>query len=108
MSALAAGSPIVHQINIGQAAGFSAPPPKTSGLAVASFVLSLVGIFFAGLITGLLAVIFGAVAMNAISKNPAVKGYGLAVAGLVIGILEIIGWGIIVWLIYVHVATHGG
>jgi len=92
------GSPVVHQINIGtMPAAVAASPGKTSGMAVASFVLSLVGIFCLGFITGLLALIFGAVAMNAISKNPGLKGRGLAVAGFIIGIIDVVGW--LVWLV---------
>jgi hypothetical protein len=66
-----------------------------SGMAVASFVLSLVGIF--GFVAGLLALIFGAVAMRAISREPGLRGHGLAVAGFTIGIIDVIGW--LVWLV---------
>jgi len=73
------------------------PPPqararKTSGMAVASFVLSLCGFLCAGFILGLLAVIFGGVALSAINKDPRLGGKGLATAGLVIGIIDLAGW----------------
>lgn len=61
---------------------------RTSGLAVTSFVLSLVGLFlFAGLL-GPLAIIFGAISLSSISQDPRIGGKGLAIAGLVIGIVE--------------------
>jgi len=73
------------------------PPPqpgerKISGMAVASFVLSLCGFFCAGFILGLLAVIFGGVALSAINKDPRLGGKGLAIAGLVIGIIDLAVW----------------
>ena len=99
------GTPVVHQINIGGGPGVPLDTRKTSGLAVASFVLSLVGIFCVGFITGTLAVIFGGVAISKISKNPGLKGNGLAVAGLVIGIVDIIGW--VIWLALVASGPPG-
>jgi len=95
----------VHQINIGGGAAIPLDTRKTSGLAIASFVLSLAGIFCFGFVTGTLAVIFGGVAMRSISKNPGLKGNGLAVAGLVIGIVDIIGW--LIWLVLVAAGPPG-
>lgn len=69
-----------------------ATPAKTkmNGSAIAGFVLSLVGIFFAAIICGTLGLIFSSVAMKATSSNNAVKGKGLAVAGLVISIIDVV------------------
>ena len=66
---------------------YGAPPftgqPRTSGMAIAGFVLS----FFCGL----LGLIFSAIAMGQIKKsNGALKGNGLAIAGLVISIVAIL------------------
>src|SRR5207253_9712321 len=72
------------------------PPPSrsTNGLAVASFVLSLVWI---GGLGSLLAVIFGARARGQINRSGGRQsGGGLATAGLVIGILGVIG-AVITW-----------
>lgn len=66
--------------------------PKTSGMAIASFVLSLCGFFCAGMILGTLAVIFGGVALAKINSDPQLGGKGLAIAGLVIGIIDLAGW----------------
>ena len=61
---------------------------KVNGLAVAGFVVSLVGLICAGLICGILSVVFSAVALKQIpAKNQG--GKGLAVAGLVIGIIDL-------------------
>lgn len=63
---------------------------RTSGLAVASLVLGIVGIFLNFL--SILAIIFGGIAISQTSKNPDLKGKGLAIAGLVLGILVAISW----------------
>jgi hypothetical protein len=55
-------------------------PARTSGLAIASLVLSLIGPF--GCIP---AIVCGHIALRKIRKEPTVKGYGLALAGLIIG-----------------------
>lgn len=56
------------------------PLQRTSGLAIASLVLGIIGL-------SLFAIIFGAIAMNQIGKDPAIGGRGLAIAGLVLGII---------------------
>ena len=58
---------------------------RTSGLAVASLVLGILG-FFTG-ITSVLAIIFGGIAMGQIGKDPSLDGKGMAIAGLVMGIV---------------------
>jgi hypothetical protein len=56
---------------------------RTNGMAVASLVL---GIMFCFVVTGILAVIFGNVALNRIDASQgAEKGRGLAIAGIVLG-----------------------
>ena len=58
--------------------------PKLNGLALAGFILSLLGV-------GGLGLIFSAVALSQINKNPKRwTGKGFAIAGLVLGILDII------------------
>jgi hypothetical protein len=81
------------------AAAPSQPPAvttRTSGLAVASLVLGIVGIFLNFL--SILAIIFGGVAIAQTSKNPNLKGKGMAIAGLILGIIIVISWiAILVW-----------
>ena len=67
-------------IPIEQSAQGELKPVKTSGLAIASLVLSLV--IPIGCIP---AIVCGHIALRKIRKEATVKGYGLALAGLIIG-----------------------
>jgi len=71
-------------------------PERTSGMAVTSLVLGIIGFFLSPL--AILAVIFGIIAMNKISTDPGLKGKGMAVAGLVLG-----SFGIIVTVIFIAI-----
>ncbi|MBO9577958.1 MAG: DUF4190 domain-containing protein [Microbacteriaceae bacterium] len=71
-----------------------APVPVTNGMAVASFVLSLVGLVVA-FVGPLLAIIFGHVALSQI-KAKGEGGRGLAIAGLVIGYIGFVCIGFVV------------
>ncbi|MGZ4363926.1 MAG: DUF4190 domain-containing protein [Gaiellaceae bacterium] len=75
-------------------------PTGTNGLAIASFVLSLLHLLGLG---SVLAVIFGIIARKQ-TKRTGQAGHGLATAGLVIGILGIAG-GIIVIAVVIAAAT---
>jgi uncharacterized membrane protein len=57
-------------------------PPKENGLAVASLVLGILSVVGAGALTGIPAIITGALSL----KNPHNKGMGIA--GLVMGIIS--------------------
>jgi hypothetical protein len=65
---------------------------KTSGMAVASLVLGIIGLVFnPALVPSILAIIFGAVGLGQIGKsNGMLKGKGQAAAGLVLGIIAIV------------------
>ena len=57
---------------------------KTSGMAIASLVLGILGI-------SLLAIIFGIIAISQINKsNGLLTGKGMAIAGIILGIISII------------------
>lgn len=66
--------------------------PKTHGLAVAGMILGILSLvtFYGAFLFGLLAIIFGAVAISKIKANPnKYKGKGMAKAGLICGIIAI-------------------
>lgn len=76
-----------------------APPPlapTTPGLAIASLILGIAAIALflccnlVGIISGILAVIFGHISMSRIKKQPDIyTGRGLAAAGLITGYIGI-------------------
>jgi len=57
-------------------------PPKTSGLAITSLVLGIVGI-------SIPAVICGHIALSKIKQSPKLTGGGMALAGLILGYIHI-------------------
>jgi hypothetical protein len=65
------------------------PPamPKVDGLAIASLVLGLCWVYWAG---SILAIIFGAVAIKRIQQSGGWRtGKGMAIAGLILGLLGV-------------------
>jgi len=60
------------------------------GFATASLVSSLLGLLIAGIPLGILAIIFGGVAMKRIKDDPGQPGLGLATAGLIVGIADVV------------------
>ncbi len=77
-----------------QSSGNEVPVPKNNGMAVAGFVLSLVGLipcFWLFQIPGLLGLVFSAIGKRQIDRSAgAQKGRGLALAGLIIGIVLVV------------------
>lgn len=65
--------------------------PKTSGFAITSLVLSVLGLFCCTtLILNIGGIVFGHLALNQIKKDPTIGGRGLAIAGLIIGYLGLV------------------
>src|SRR5580658_6772171 len=69
--------------------GFQPARRRTSGAAITSLVLGIIGCV--PFLTGLLAVIFGFMGLRK-TRDPNVGGKGLAIAGIILGIVSIIGW----------------
>jgi hypothetical protein len=61
------------------------------GVAVTSFILSLVGLFIFGWACGAGAIGTGLKALNGMKVSGNTSGRGLAIAGIVIGVLDIVG-----------------
>jgi hypothetical protein len=70
----------------------SVPGSPTEPLAIWSLVLSLLGLFCCGLLSGVPGIICGHLALSKIEKRPGVQGRGLAIAGLVIGYFAALFW----------------
>jgi prepilin-type processing-associated H-X9-DG protein len=65
------------------------PPPKTSGMAVASLVLGILALFTC--VTSLPGLILGIIALVQISRNPGrLRGQGMALAGTIISGLAVL------------------
>ena len=68
-----------------------APPVQDhQGMAVAAFVVSLVGLACAGIVLGPVAIVLASIALNNMKRTGITRGKGLAVAGLVIGIVDLL------------------
>jgi hypothetical protein len=65
---------------------------KTSGMAIASLILGIIGmISIPTMLLSILAIIFGAIGMGQVNKsNGLLKGKGMAVTGIILGILAIL------------------
>ncbi len=65
--------------------------PRTSGLAIASLILGILGFFCVGLVTGPIGIILGLVALHKIRARPhLLKGKGLATAGAITSSISIL------------------
>ena len=63
----------------------AAARPATSGSAIASLVLGIVGLFAIPLICSIAAIFLGRRAQREIAESPEVSGEGLAKAGVILG-----------------------
>jgi hypothetical protein len=73
-----------------------------NGLAIAGLVCGLVGLVFANVILGPLAIIFGGVGWA--RANRGAKHRGMAIAGVVLGVVDLIIFGVVVAVL----AKNGG
>ncbi|MFZ5987602.1 MAG: DUF4190 domain-containing protein [Bacillota bacterium] len=105
------GSPLDSTTEYNTNGSFSPPVQvKTNSYAIASMVLGIVSIplvccCYIGVITGILAVIFGFLARNKIkSSYGAEKGEGMALAGIITGFVAI---GLVIVLLIIAFAGGG-
>ena len=69
---------------------------QVEGFGIAGFVAGVAGLFIAGIPLGIVAIVFGAISLSRIKKNPKkYKGKGLAIASLIIGLVDVIAMIII-------------
>jgi hypothetical protein len=78
--------------------------PAPNGMAVASMILGIVSfpltiLYCAGIITALLAIIFGFIARGKVRRGEASSGKGMALAGVILGIayFALLGWMIAIY-----------
>jgi hypothetical protein len=71
-------------------------PGRTDGMCVTSLVLGCVGIMGAlGIVSGVLAIIFGVIGIRNCEQNPGRQGRGMAVAGIALGAVFVALWGLL-------------
>ncbi|TWU04166.1 Periplasmic serine endoprotease DegP precursor [Symmachiella macrocystis] len=76
--------------NSASAAGVSSDRPGMNRLAVIALVIALLGIPLFGLITGLMAIALGCIALA--THKPNARGAGFAVSGILLGVVDMAGW----------------
>ena len=76
---------------------YGAPPRSTSGLAITSLVLGIVGLLFCGL-TSIPGAVVGHMALNRI-KRTGEEGQGMAMGGLITSYITIVLW-VILWILF--------
>ncbi|HLF91929.1 MAG TPA: serine protease [Planctomycetota bacterium] len=83
--------------------GFQQPPPppapagpRRSRLAIAGFVLGLLGLGLTSLV-GFAALLTSALALAALHANSDLRGKKLAVTGLILGLVSFVGWSYVLW-----------
>ncbi len=68
---------------------YAPAPGSTNGLAITALVLGILGF-------GVIAVIFGHIAMGQLKRNPQQEGRGLAIAGLILGYIVVGFWVVLI------------
>jgi hypothetical protein len=86
------------------------PPPMTNGMATAALVLGVIGVCLfwaagAGVVCGILAVVFGAFGMSKAIHLPEPYLRGRALAGLILGGLAIVFGSMFVVLVSANIDT---
>ena len=78
------------------------PSPRgRSRMAVASLVTAVLGIPLFGVVTGLVAILLGSMALGGISRSRK-RGTWIAVSGVLLGVLDMVGWVIFLASFYGH------
>jgi len=87
----------------GRRPGPSAPSVATagsgksySGMATASMICGIGGLFLFGCLLGPIAVVLGIIALNGMSSEGNDAGHGAAITGLVLGAIGFIAWSLII------------
>ncbi len=81
---------------------FDPRPPlsdKRSKMAIATLIVALLGIPLFGVITGVVAIILGAVAISTIARTRQ-RGMKMAIIGLLLGVVDIIGWAVAIAVLW--------
>jgi S1-C subfamily serine protease len=80
-------------------------PRRTSRLAIAAAVCAVAGIPLFGLLTGLAAIVMGSLALGAIHTKRQ-KGTGWALVGVLLGLTDIVGWAVLLGIVFLKPGSH--
>jgi S1-C subfamily serine protease len=88
----------------------SLPPPernrpRTSRLALASFICAILGIPFFGVLTGLVAILLGSLAVGSF-RDRHLKGKALAAFGIILGLGDVVGWLVFLSVMFSRQGPH--
>ncbi len=104
-AAIAAGAPDGRVRSRATAAGGrGSSRVKTSRLAIASLICGIAGLPLFGLITGMVAVLLGVLALGAI-RGGARRGTWLAIPGLLLGVADVAVWAFILSVVPWHAVS---
>lgn len=73
---------------------FAPPPPRVSQLAVASFVVALLGVPLVGCFLGPVAILLGALGLAQVHSRLDRTGARWAIIGILLGAVDLVGWSI--------------
>ena len=73
--------------------------PRVSRLAIASLITALAGIPLFGVLTGLVAVVLGAMAVGGI-RGGSQHGVAWAATGLLLGLVDVVGWAVFLTMFF--------
>jgi hypothetical protein len=74
----------------GDSANSDGSPRRWNRLAIAALIVSIAGIPLFGLVTGLVGILLGSLAIARHSRSQ--RGIGVAVAGILLGVVDVAGW----------------
>jgi len=89
----------------------AAPPPKTSGMAIASLVVSVGGCLCLPIVGGIVGLILGFLGLGRIGRSQGrLTGRGLAIAGIILSVVSIVLYIVaaVVLFVLLTVAFTGG
>ncbi|MEV7007629.1 DUF4190 domain-containing protein [Streptosporangium sp. NPDC051022] len=83
--------------------GYGAQPPRgNNGMAIATLILGIAGLFVCGL-TSIVGIVLGHISLNQI-KRTGEEGRGMAIAGLIMSYFGVLCWlAVLAWLVAIGV-----
>ena len=79
-------------------------PRRVNRLAIASLIVAVLGIPLFGLLTGVVAIVLGSIALGAIHQARG-RGTALALTAVLLGVADVVGWAIFLALVLGHPPT---